>query len=488
MNGMSETIRLSPRDNVLVLVRGTNDVPSGHKIAGAPIAKGQTIIKYGHPIGVATQDIAEGAHVHEHNVATRLGSPDENLPKWNSGDKPPHTEAAPIKGQFLGYRRSFGRAGARNDLWVIPTVGCVNGSLRALLRDYRKPDWIDDLKILEHPYGCSQMGEDMQMTMNLLASFALHPNAAGVLIVGLGCEVTQLSLLLDRINEKSGGALSNGKLNIRGLSLQTDGSDNVIPFLNELAAGAPRSREPFPLSELCVGVKCGGSDGYSGLSANPLLGRFANRLVASGGTIIASEIPEMFGAEAVIAARIADEAVFNDFVALIKWFREYFVRHGQVIYENPSPGNRAGGITTLEEKSLGAVEKSGDMTVTHILKYGEAIKPGGGVQIVFGPGNDLVSCASLAASGAQIVLFTTGQGTPYATVVPTLKVSTNSQLAAKHPDWIDFDSGTLLHGEAWDTVTERLTEQVLRVANGERVSHERKGFGEIGIFKDGVIN
>jgi altronate hydrolase len=332
------------------------------------------------------------------------------------------------------------------------------------------------------------MGEDMRMTMDLLASFALHPNAAGVLVVGLGCEVTQLSLLLERIDEKSSGALSSGKLNLRSLSLQTDGSGNVIPFLNDLAEAAPRSREPFPLSELCVGVKCGGSDGYSGLSANPLLGRFANRLVASGGTIIASEIPEMFGAEDVITGRIADKTTFDDFAALIQRFREYFVRHGQVIYENPSPGNRAGGITTLEEKSLGAVEKTGDAPVTQILKYGEAIKGCGGVQIVFGPGNDLVSCSALAASGAQMILFTTGQGTPYATVVPTLKVSTNSQLAAKHPDWIDFDAGVLLEGEPWETTTDRLTAQALRTANGERVSHEREGFGEIAIFKDGVIN
>jgi altronate hydrolase len=278
----------------------------------------------------------------------------------------------------------------------------------------------------------------------------------------------------------------DGATHVRFLTLQTDGVEKVKPLLDELADAAPREREPFPVSDLCVGVKCGGSDGYSGLTANPLVGRFSDRLAASGGTVLATEIPEMFGAEEEVAGRIADKSEHDAFISLIRWFQDYFVRHGRPIYENPAPGNREGGITTLEEKSLGAVEKSGSAPVTHVLKYGQPILPGGGVQIAFAPGNDLVSCASLAAGGAQIILFTTGRGTPFGTVVPCVKIATNSELAARHPDWIDFDAGTLLSGETWESAADRLTSLVLSVAGGGRAAHERKRSGEIAIFKDGV--
>ncbi|MDR3230817.1 MAG: altronate dehydratase family protein [Synergistaceae bacterium] len=497
-------IHLNPADNVAILVRGggrgdvvipgerrvtlSQDVPGGHKIAVSAIPKGAPVVKYGHVIGAATHDIAPGDHVHEHNVATRLGATPE-FPEWNAKaflSSPPRLDAAPVAGTFNGYRRSSGRPGVRNDLWVIPTVGCVNGELRALIRDWekdwKKPAWIDDVKVLEHPFGCSQLGGDLAMTADLLAGLARHPNAAGVLIAGLGCENLQLSMLLERLGASS---------RVRSLVLQDEDEEALIPMLNELADAAPRAREPFPASELCVGVKCGGSDGYSGLTANPLAGRFSDRLVASGGTVIATEIPEMFGAEEVIVERIADKAVYDDFVALDRWFRDYFVRYGRPVYENPSPGNRAGGITTLEEKSLGAVEKSGNGRVTRVLKYGQPALPGGGVQIAFAPGNDLVSCTALAAAGAQIVLYTTGRGTPFGTVVPSLKISSNSDLARRRPGWIDFDAGTLLSengdgGETFESATDRLVELVLRVAGGERVACERRGGGEIAIFRDGV--
>ncbi|MDR1730536.1 MAG: altronate dehydratase family protein [Synergistaceae bacterium] len=489
----SETnvIRLNAGDNVLVLVQGgkkgetvssggqqvtlSGDVPGGHKVASAAVPKGGLIIKYGHPIGVATRDIAPGDHVHEHNVATRL-DPSQELPAWRP-HQPPRLDAAPIPGTFPGYRRPNGRPGVRNDLWLIPLVGCVNGELRAVVREWKKPDWIDDVKVLEHPFGCSQLGGDLAMTADLLAGLAQHPNAAGALLVGLGCENLQVPLMLERTGENP---------RIRSLVLQTEGEEKVVPLLEELADAAPRKREPFPLSELCVGVKCGGSDGYSGLTANPLVGCFSNRLAASGGTVVATEIPEMFGAEDVVAERIASREVHEDFIRLIRWFRDYFVRYGQPIYENPAPGNRRGGITTLEEKSLGAVEKAGNAPVTHVLKYGQPIQPGGGVQITFAPGNDLVSCSALTASGAQILLFTTGRGTPFGSVVPCVKISTNSPLAEKHPNWIDFDAGTLLSGQTWEAATDRLADLVLRVAGGERVAHEKKLSGEITIFRDGV--
>jgi altronate hydrolase len=494
-------IRLHRADNVVVLTREgrqgrtlsvdgqsltlRQDIPGGHKAALFFIPGGERVVKYGHPIGTATRDIAPGDHVHEHNVATRLEGTGTELPVWEPHD-PPRLSAPPISGTFAGYRRDFldnlgnfgGRPGVRNDLWVIPTVGCVGGELRALVREWRprKPAWIGDVKVLEHPFGCSQLGGDLAMTADLLAGLARHPNAAGVLLAGLGCENLQLPMLFERIGDMP---------RLRALNLQ-DGEDAFPALLDELADAAPRAREPFPVSELCVGVKCGGSDGYSGLTANPLVGRFSDRLAASGGTVLATEIPEMFGAEDVVAARIADRDVHDGFIALDRWFRDYFVRHGQPVHENPSPGNRAGGITTLEEKSLGAVEKSGNAPVTHVLARGQPALPGGGVQIVFAPGNDLVSCTSLAASGAQIILFTTGRGTPFGTVVPTIKISTGSGLAAKHPQWIDFDAGTLLSGETREAATDRLILHVLRVAEGEPAAHERRGIADIAIFKDGV--
>ncbi|MDR1874031.1 MAG: altronate dehydratase family protein [Synergistaceae bacterium] len=490
-------IRLNEADNVLVLPWGGNagteidafvlneDVPAGHKVACADIAKGAVVLKYGRAIGLASRDIRRGDRVHEHNVVTRLGT--EALPLWREPKNPKKAPDGAGNGPidtgartFSGFRRNGGRPGVRNDLWVIPSVGCVNGELRFILRNYRKPPWIDEVRLLEHPYGCSQLGGDLEATRDILTGLAGNPNAAGVLVVGLGCENLSAEELYSRIRESRGDA-------VKRVVLQTCEAGAPVPrLLDELAAGAPRSREEFPLSELCVGVKCGGSDGYSGLTANPLVGRFSDWLVSRGGTILATEIPEMFGAEEEVASRIGDRAVFDDFIALDRWFRDYFVRYGQPIYENPSPGNREGGITTLEEKSLGAVEKAGRAPVTKVLRYGQAAVPGGGVQITFAPGNDLVSCTSLAGSGAQLILFTTGRGTPFGSPTPTVKISTNTALAKKHPDWTDFDAGALLEGETWEAAEKRLIDCVLRTACGDRVAHERKGFGEIAIFRDGV--
>ena len=485
-------VLLNEFDNVLVLPEGgakgeragdivlLEEIPPGHKVARKDIPAGDAVVKYGSPIGTATDAIARGAWVHVHNVATRLGDEDA-LPQRHGGVTPcagePVKKEAPV---FLGYERAWGRPGIRNDLWVVPTVGCIDGELRGILRNFQKPAWIDDVRILEHPYGCSQLGDDLDATIAILSGLALNPNAAGVLLVGLGCESLQVEMLAARVCEK------NPLRPFEVLNLQDDPEDLVPAALKKMAAEAPRERTEFPLSELCAGVKCGGSDGYSGLTANPLAGRFADFLTMRGGTILATEIPEMFGAEDVVAARIADEGVFRDFLEMDEWFRGFFRRYGQPICENPSPGNRAGGITTLEEKSLGAVEKAGSARVTRVLKYGEQAGGEGGVQIVFSPGNDLVSCTALAGSGAQIVLFTTGRGTPFGTVVPTVKISTNTPLAQKRPGWIDFDAGTLLSGESWKDASARLTDFVIAVASGKKAAHERKGFGEIAIFKDGV--
>lgn len=485
-----DAIRLNEKDNVLVLpdgghggentkfgVRLLGDVPAGHKAASGDIAAGDLIVKYGHAIGRAKTGIKKGEWVHEHNVATGLGMENETFPPAMGGETGTVRKSASREEGFMGFRRAAGRAGVRNDLWIIPTVGCVNGELRAIIRDYEKPEWIDDVKILEHPYGCSQLGSDAANTAAILAGLADNPNAAGALIVGLGCENLQIQDITSRIKDRH---------KVRSVLLQEKGSKAVAWLLDELAARAPHERERFPISDLCVGVKCGGSDGYSGLTANPLVGRFSDILTSKGGTILATEIPEMFGAESVITEKIHSEDIYRQFIALDQWFRDFFTRHGQPIYENPSPGNRAGGITTLEEKSLGAVEKMGRAQVKQILKYGERIKKGGGVQITFSPGNDLVSCTALAGSGAQIILFTTGRGTPFGCVVPTVKISTNTRLFEKHPDWIDFDAGALLRGASWEGESERLYNHALETASGKRAVHERKRCFDIAIFKDGV--
>jgi altronate hydrolase len=486
-----DALLLSDADNVVVLPKGgsagssvgsltlADHVPPGHKTARGAISSGSVVVKYGRPIGEATRDIRPGEWVHEHNVKTRLG---DNLPPWTP---PKFRESLPgaTAGEaryFMGYPRRSGRPGVRNDLWIIPTVGCVNGQVRWEARTFRKPDWIDSVKILEHPYGCSQLGSDMEMTRAILAGLARNPNTAGVVLVGLGCENLTLGSLEEAISAEGGVE------GLRSVQLQTAHEGALAEALGELAGGAVRERVKCPARELTVGVKCGGSDGFSGLSANPLVGRFADWLTAQGGTILATEIPEMFGAEEVVVSRIREKSVYDAFIAMDRWFRDYYIRHGQPIYENPSPGNRAGGITTLEEKSLGAVEKTGSGSVTSILNYGETSR-GNGVQILFSPGNDLVSCTALAGGGAQIILFTTGRGTPFGSVVPTLKISTNSVIFKGHRSWMDFDAGTLLDGETWEEATSRLTDAALRTASGERAAHERKEIGEIAIFKDGVI-
>jgi altronate hydrolase len=486
-----DVIRLNAADNAVVLPRGgdaggtaagitiLDDIPPGHKIAAAPIKEGEPVVKYGRKIGAALSDIRPGEWIHEHNTRTGLGGGDD-LPAWNDSART-DTEPKPSGERkfFMGYPREGGPPGVRNDLWIIPTVGCINGEMRSAVSEYRAPEWITSVKVLGHPYGCSQLGGDLAMTGRILAGLAANPNAAGVLLVGLGCE----NLALPALEEIVRGRLPSSRF--RSLELQSSSADDAGRLLGELAESAPRERVRCGAGELCVGVKCGGSDGYSGLTANPLVGRFADRLVSWGGALLATEIPEMFGAEDEIVGRIRERDVYDSFIALDMWFRDYFRRHGQPIYENPSPGNRAGGITTLEEKSLGAAEKMGSSPITAVLEYGEP-KRGGGVQITFGPGNDLVSCTALAGSGAQIILFTTGRGTPFGSVVPTLKISTNSDLARHHPDWIDFDAGALLEGGSWNEATERLTDCVLRAASGERTQNERKNIADIAVFKDGV--
>lgn len=478
---MKRLHHINPADNVAVLLVDDDPVaPRGHKVALKPIAKGEKVVKYGFPIGVATADIAEGEWVHSHNLDTGLGEDLEYVyqpvecPKAEPKDCP----------TINGYLRYDGDMGIRNELWVIPTVGCVNGQANAIVRELMAGgpyEGVDDIRAFTHNYGCSQLGQDHANTRAALAALARHPNAGGVLVLGLGCENNQMEALRAEIGEYD-------PERVRFLIAQ-EVEDEVATgadICRELIARMKQDkRQPLPVSKLKVGLKCGGSDGFSGITANPLLGRLSDRLVACGATTILTEVPEMFGAETILMNRATKPEVFERIVRLINDFKGYFRSYGQPIYENPSPGNKAGGITTLEEKSLGCIQKGGSSAVVDVLDYTQHCKTPG-LNLLTAPGNDLVASTSLALSGCQIVLFTTGRGTPFGTFVPTMKVSTNSQLAAHKANWIDFDAGVLLGDIDPETVVDDLLAKVVAVANGEQLHHEKTGAKEIAIFKTGV--
>lgn len=454
-------------------------VGRGHKFALRPIKTGEAVIKYDMPIGHATCDIAAGSFVHTHNLKTNLSGELEYT------YAPVPVSALPGVGAgktFLGYRRADGKAGVRNDLWIIPTVGCVNKLAENLAHAFEKESGRRCLAF-PHPYGCSQLGDDHETTANLLAALSQHPNAGGVLVVALGCENNTLESFQKRLGDYDAKR-------IRFVKAQDDGSEfeQGLELLAELAANADTyRREPVPVSELKVGLKCGGSDGLSGITANPLIGRFSDLLVAAGGTTVLTEVPEMFGAETLLFNRCRDKRVFERAVAMVNEFKEYFIRHNQVVYENPSPGNKAGGISTLEEKSLGCTQKGGTSPVTDVLGYGDQLHTPG-LNLLNGPGNDMVAVTVLAAAGAQIVLFSTGRGTPFGGPVPTVKISTNTELAERKPNWIDFDAGRLVKGKGTlDSLGEELFDYVVRLASGEiEARNETYGYREIAIFKDGV--
>lgn len=452
---------IDTKDNVKI------DLSSGHKHALCPIKKGESVIKYGEVIGIATSDIDKGEWVHSHNLKTALSDdlkyeyvPDENLLQVGSTDR-----------TFLGYRRKNGEVGIRNDVWIITTVGCIADVAKSIAER-------TGAIALSHPYGCSQLGEDQLTTEKTIAALALHPNAGGVLVLGLGCENNSIERMIPLLGDYD-------KERIRFLLCQEseDEVEDGAAVVRELQAIASTDkRVPVSISELKIGLKCGGSDGYSGISANPLLGRLTDRMTSLGAKSVLTEVPEMFGAEHLLMKRCASKEIFEKTVKLINDFKDYYRRHGQPIYENPSPGNKAGGITTLEEKSLGCIRKGGKSPVTDVLDYGEKVTRGG-LSLLNGPGNDLVSLTNLAAAGAHLVLFTTGRGTPFGGAVPTIKVATNAELAKRKSGWIDFDSSPTLAGE---DMTEELFDYVIRVAEGEPTCNEKKGYRSIAVFKSGV--
>ncbi|MBQ8508991.1 MAG: altronate dehydratase [Clostridia bacterium] len=462
-------IRIHPSDNVEI------NPDSGHKFALRHIKKGEDIIKYGYPIGHATADIQAGEHVHTHNLRSSLSGSGV----WEYTPKPA-AETPQQSGTFSGYLRADGSAGIRNELWIIPTVGCAN-CIAKVLADKMCASGVPT-KALTHQFGCSQLGGDLLMTQQILCGLIRHPNAGGVLVLGLGCEENHIDLLKGVLGDYDAQR-------VRFLNLQDCGDEIAegMTILHELSERMNQDiRCNIPLSKLRIGIKCGGSDGYSGITANPLVGRTMERFAAHGSTILMTEIPESFGAEQTLLSRSTDRAVFDEAAGMIRRFREYYISHGEGISDNPSPGNVAGGITTLEEKSLGCVQKGGHVPLCGALEYGVTPPRTGGLYLVDGPGNDLVACTNLTAAGAHMILFTTGRGTPLCAPVPTLKIATNSRLTAIKPHWIDFAAGVLLEGVDMDDLSGRLMQVCLDCAGGVPTEGEKRGYFDIAIFKNGV--
>ena len=485
-------IQIHPSDNVAVALhpisKGTvfsgipalQDIPQGHKMALQPICAGQTIVKYGFPIGHATSDIAPGSWVHTHNTATNLSGEMEYVYQPDIR----HPAQVPAR-TFRGFRRKDGKVGIRNELWIIPTVGCVNDVAKALVQENQDlvSGTVEGLYAFPHPFGCSQTGADHAQTRKLLAALTRHPNAAGVLVLGLGCENLTQEQFMEEL-----GPYDPERVKFLVCQQVADELETGRELLQQLAAFAGTfQREEIPASELIIGMKCGGSDGLSGITANPVVGRFSDMLVAQGGSTVLTEVPEMFGAEGFLMNRCINETVFQKAVDMINGFKAYFIRHNEVVYDNPSPGNKAGGITTLEDKSCGCVQKGGTAPIMDVIGYGDAVTAKG-LHMLYGPGNDLVSATALTAAGAHLILFTTGRGTPFGAPAPTMKLSTNTPLAVKKANWIDFNAGTVADGtRTLDESAQDLMDMVLEIVSGKLTKTEEKGFREISIFKDGVV-
>ncbi len=467
------------RDNVEILLHATDGIPAGHKRATRPIAQGENVIKYGYPIGHATRPIAQGEWVDERNICTNL----QGTLAYSWNPQPCQTLPSPSlpSATFRGYLRSDGQAGIRNHIWIIPTVGCVASLAQRLAADFQHQSGHPTLALV-HTLGCSQLGCDHAWTRQLLLSLAMHPNAGGILMLGLGCENNQLSTLRDMLQ----GHTDPSRVRFLEAQKVKDEYQEGLSLLHEIKAVAETDeRRELPISMLRIGLKCGGSDGFSGITANPLLGRLSDTLTSQGATTILTEVPEMFGAETLLMNRCQDEATFQKTVRLINNFKEYYLSHGLPVGENPSPGNKAGGISTLEEKSLGCIQKGGSAPVVDVLDYGQRAAMQG-LNLLCAPGNDLIASTALAASGCQMVLFTTGRGTPFGTCVPTLKISTNNTLAQQKPHWIDFNAGCLLTGTPWDEATQRILRLVLDTASGQPSRNEKNNYHEIAIWKNGV--
>lgn len=495
---MKAFLKVNPADNVVVALRSFSSgeiirvdnkdivilekIERGHKIATETIHVNENIIKYGNPIGHAIEEISQGEWVHVHNTKTNLSGTEDYIFEQHLVENKFQDEHR----TFKGYRRKNGKVGIRNELWIVPTVGCVNGVAEIIINRFKKEvgdiSPFDNTLVLKHNYGCSQLGDDHEQTKQILANAVNHPNAAGVLVLGLGCENNEMEAF-----KKSIGSFDEERVKFLISQQVTDEIAAGVELVKEIhVAVQDDHREEIPLSELKIGLKCGGSDGFSGITANPLVGQFSDYIVAQGGTTMLTEVPEMFGAEKILMARAKDEEVFDKIVHLINDFKEYFLKFDQPVYENPSPGNKAGGITTLEDKSLGCTQKAGTATIVDVLSYGETIKQKG-LNLLSSPGNDLVAASALASAGCQIVLFTTGRGTPFGTFVPTMKIATNTAISETKPHWIDFNAGMLLEdSKDNEQILNEFIDYVIAVANGTFVNNEKNDFRELAIFKTGV--
>ncbi len=493
---MKSFIKINKKDNVVVALQDLKqgmvidinrkpielqeDIRAGHKIAIENIKKNKNVIKYGYPIGHAIDDIKPGELVHTHNIKTNLSGMEEYT--YNRQLRDLNYKKRNLT--FKGYKRENGKVGIRNELWIVPTVGCVNGIAEMIIKEFKRevnPEGIDDIVVFKHNYGCSQLGKDHNDTRTILADVVNHPNGGGVLVLGLGCEnnnIPDFKESLNKYNEKR----------VKFLIAQEADDEIVegVKYLKELYENMKKdTREDIDISELVIGLKCGGSDGFSGITANPLLGAFSDFLITQGGTTILTEVPEMFGAENILMHRCIDEKIFEKTVHLINDFKNYFIEHNQPVYENPSPGNKDGGISTLEDKSLGCTQKGGEAPVIDVLQYGETIK-NKGLNLLEAPGNDLVATTALGASGSHMVLFSTGRGTPFGSFVPTVKISTNSKLYKQKPHWIDFNAGDIINDTSIEELLEEFIDYIINVASGKLVNNEKNNFKEIAIFKSGV--
>ncbi|MGJ8681830.1 UxaA family hydrolase [Paraglaciecola sp.] len=491
------TIQVHPDDNVIVAIQPLSegktikannteftlqsDITAGHKVAISDVKKGQHVIKYGYSIGLATHDICQGEHIHSHNLSTSL----DGSESFTYKTEPATPIVKPSPPSFNGFLRNNGQVGIRNEVWVINTVGCVNQAAKRITDLCRQKftGQADDFIAITHPYGCSQLGDDLSNTKNLLGSLIQHANAGGVLVIGLGCENNQLSQLIATTTGLDPERIRY--FNSQEVSNEIDEGVNCVQeLLNQMASD---KRTPQPVSKLALGMKCGGSDGFSGLTANSIVGRVTDKLTGFGGRVILTETPEMFGAEQVLMDRAQSKQIFDEIVNLVDEFKQYFISNNQPIYENPSPGNKAGGLTTLEEKSLGAIQKGGKAIINEVIGYGmkASVKPG--LTLLQSPGNDAVSSTALAAAGANIVLFTTGRGTPLGFPVPTVKIASNSDLATRKAHWIDFNAGQILDaGVDVDECADKLFDYILEVASGKLTNNEINDNREVAIWKNGV--
>ena len=501
---MKDFLKINPADNVAVainpLTAGTtvnvdgdeitlvSDIPAGHKFALQDIAAGDNVVKYGFPIGHTRHEVKRGAFLDHNDIKTNLeGQLDySDITIDNPSPTAPGADNKGTEATFMGFERPDGQVGIRNEIWVIPTVGCVNGIAKQIvdrLNAETKAEGVDGIFAFPHNYGCSQLGGDHENTKKILRDMVLHPNAGGVLVIGLGCENNQ-----PRVFEEFCGDYDRNRVKFM-VCQEIEGDEveagvEILRGLYEQARNFKRTEQPA--SKLRIGLKCGGSDGFSGITANPLLGEFSDWLCEQqGGTTVLTEVPEMFGAETILMRRCADDKLLGETISLINNFKEYFLSHGEPVGENPSPGNKAGGISTLEEKALGCTQKSGKSPVFGVMEYGERIH-NHGLNLLSAPGNDLVASTALAAAGCQMVLFTTGRGTPFGTFVPTVKVSTNSGLAQRKPAWIDFNAGRLVEDSSMADVLDDFIKFVLSVASGQEINSEKSGIHEISIFKNGV--